>query len=159
MMLYAGKGYKIDNKITDQVLVVWKLIFTQTERAKCWMANFPMSKLIWFVLQMLLIFLWVVIAWFWVDVMDVFFVNPFPHIDAFWRLCSRRLFGKHSDKRRNCTESAISPFATIFSTLSHRLSIQLWRFSMFWQNTFKVVCCRIVVWGKGLTPWPDWTLF
>ena len=22
---------------------------------------------------------------------------------------------------------------------------------MFWQNTFKVVCCRIVVWGKGLT--------
>ena len=21
---------------------------------------------------------------------------------------------------------------------------------MFWQNTFKVVCCRIVIWGKGL---------
>ena len=21
---------------------------------------------------------------------------------------------------------------------------------MFWQNTFKVVCCKIVVWGKGL---------
>ena len=38
----------------------------------------------------------------------------------------------------------------MFSTFCHRLSIQLWRFSMFWQNTFKVVCCRIVVWGKGL---------
>ena len=60
----------------------------------------------------------------------------------------QRAFWKHSDKRRNCTKHAISPFATMFSTF--RLSIQLWRFSMFWQNTFKVVCCRIVVWGKGL---------
>ena len=60
-------------------------------------------------------------------------------------------FWKHSDKRRNCTELAISPFATMFSTFCHRLSIQLWIFSMFWQNAFKVVCCRIVVWGKGLT--------
>ena len=77
--------------------------------------------------------------------------NPFPHIDAFWRLCSRKLFWKHSDKRRNCSKRAISPFDTMFSTFSHRLSIQLKRFSMFWQNMFKVVCCRIVVWGKGLS--------
>ena len=76
--------------------------------------------------------------------------NPFPHIDAFWRLCSRRLFEKHSDIRRNCTKRAISPFATMFSTYCHRLSIQLLRFSIFRQNTLKVVCCRIVVWGKGL---------
>ena len=76
-------------------------------------------------------------------------VNPFPHIDAFWRLCSRQLF-ENSDKRRNCTKSAISPFATMFSTFCHRLSIQLWSFSKLWQNTFKVVCCRIVVWRKGL---------
>ena len=39
----------------------------------------------------------------------------------------------------------------MFSTFSHRLSIQLQRFSIFWQNMLKVVCCRIVVWGKGLT--------
>ena len=40
----------------------------------------------------------------------------------------------------------------MFSTFSpFRLSIQLWRFSMFWQNTFKIVCCRIAVWWKGLT--------
>ena len=63
-------------------------------------------------------------------------------------------FWKHSDKRRNCTKRAIAPFATMFSTFCHRLSIQLWRFSMFWQNTFKVVCCRIVVWGKGLILFP-----
>ena len=34
-------------------------------------------------------------------------------------------FRKHCDKRRNCSKKAISPFATIFSTFSHRLSIQL----------------------------------
>ena len=52
-------------------------------------------------------------------------VNTFPHIDAFWRLCSRRLFGNISDKRTNCLKRAVSPFATVFSTFSHRLSIQL----------------------------------
>ena len=38
----------------------------------------------------------------------------------------------------------------MFSTFSHRLSIQLKRFSIFLQNMFKVVCCRIVISGKGL---------
>ena len=57
-------------------------------------------------------------------------------------------FWKHSNKRRNCTERAISPFVTMFSTFSHRLSI--------WQNTFKVVCCRIAVWGKGLKQTAFW---
>ena len=79
-------------------------------------------------------------------------LNPFPHIVAFWRLCEQTAFWKHSDKRRNCTKRAISPFATMFSTFSHRTSIQLKRFSMFWQNMFKVVCCSIVVWGIGLKP-------
>ena len=46
----------------------------------------------------------------------------FPHIDAFWRLCSRLLF-ENSDKRRNWSKQAISPFATMFSTFFHRLSI------------------------------------
>ena len=44
----------------------------------------------------------------------------------------------------------------MFSTFSHRLSIQLYRFSTFWQNMFKVVCCRIVIWGKGLKHWGKW---
>ena len=66
-------------------------------------------------------------------------VNPFPHINAFWRLCSRQLFENIVTKEEN----AFSDFATMFSTLHHRSSI-------FWQTLFKVFCCRIVVWGKGL---------
>ena len=46
-------------------------------------------------------------------------IYPFPHIDAFWSLCSRWLFENIVTKR------AISPFYTMFSTFSHRLSIQL----------------------------------
>ena len=52
-------------------------------------------------------------------------------------------FWKHSDKRRICSKQAISRFATMFSTFSHRLSIQLKRFPTFWQNMFKVVGCKI----------------
>ena len=59
-------------------------------------------------------------------------------------------FWKHSNKRRNCTKHAISPFVTMFFTFSLRLSIQLWRFSIFWQRLFKVVCCRIALCEKGL---------
>ena len=76
--------------------------------------------------------------------------QPLPSYRCFLTPLQQTPFWKHSDKRINCTKHAISPFATMFSTFCHRLSIQLWRFSMFWQNTFKVVCCRIVVWGKGL---------
>ena len=43
-------------------------------------------------------------------------------MDIFWRLCSRRLF-EYSDKRRNCLKWAISPFATMFSSFSHRLVV------------------------------------
>ena len=83
--------------------------------------------------------------------------KPFEHLDHCWCISSRtslenilKLGEKHSDKRRNCSERAISPIVTMFSTFSHRLSTQLQRFSIFWQSMFKVVCCRIVVWGKGL---------
>ena len=73
---------------------------------------------------------------------------PFPSCRRFLTPLQQTAFWKHSDKRRNCTKRAISTFATMFSTFCHRLSIQLWRFSMFWQNMFKVVCCRI--WGIRL---------
>ena len=46
--------------------------------------------------------------------------------------------------------SVLAVLATMFFAFSHRLIIQLWRFSIFWQNMFKVICCRIVVWEKGL---------
>ena len=84
-------------------------------------------------------------------------VNPFPHINAIRRLCSRQLFQNIVTKEeiaQNVTWNY--PLATMFSTLSHKLSIQLWRFSMVWQNMFKLVCCRIVVWGKGLKKIQIW---
>ena len=40
--------------------------------------------------------------------------NPFPHINAFWRLCSRRLFENIVTIEYNCS---ISPFATMFFPL------------------------------------------
>ena len=59
----------------------------------------------------------VVCGKWWLNLQQTAF-NPFPHIDAFWRLCSRWLW-KHSDKRKNCSWWAFSPFATMFSTFCH----------------------------------------
>ena len=78
------------------------------------------------------------------------YFNPFPHIDAFWRLCSRQIFENIVTKEEIAQNVHFSFCHNVFSTFCHRLSIQIWRFSIFWQNTFKVVCCRIVVWGKGV---------
>ena len=80
----------------------------------------------------------------------VCFSKPFPSYRRFLTPLQQTAFRKPSDKRRNCSKLAISPYSTMFTTFSHRLSIQLWRFSIFRQNMFKVVCCIIVVWGKGL---------
>ena len=78
-------------------------------------------------------------------------LSAFPSYRRFLTPMQQTAFWKHSDKRRNCSKRAISPFATMFSTFSHRLSIQIKRFSIYWQNMFELVCCRIVVWRKGLT--------
>ena len=72
--------------------------------------------------------------------------NPFPSYRRFLTPLQQIAFWKHSDKE----ESAISPFATMFTTFCHRLSIQLWRFSMFWQNAFEVVCYRMYVLAKHI---------
>ena len=77
--------------------------------------------------------------------------NPFPHIDAFWRLCSRRPFENVVTREEIAQNVQFLLLPQMFSTFCHRLSIQLWRFSIFLKNTFKVVCCRIAVWGKGLS--------
>ena len=71
-------------------------------------------------------------------------VNPFPHIDAFWRLCSRRLFKNIVTKEEIAHKRAIPPFDTMFSTFSHRLSIQL-EIYYFWtkyvQSRLLQNCC------------------
>ena len=59
---------------------------------------------------------------------DIRFLTPLQQM-----ACS-----KYGDKRRNCSKRAISPFVTMFSTLFN------------FGYALKVVCCRIVVCGKGL---------
>ena len=58
-------------------------------------------------------------------------VNPFPHIDAFWCLCSGRLLENIVTKEEIAQNEIFYFFDKIYM--------------------FKDVCCRIVVWGKGLT--------
>ena len=77
--------------------------------------------------------------------------NAFPHIDAFRRHLQQTTFWKHCDKRWNCSRRAISPFATMFSTLLNYYTFINRDVSNLSALYFKVVCRRYVVWGKGLT--------
>ena len=63
--------------------------------------------------------------------------------DDLWKRC---------DKRRNCSWWAISPLATMFSTLFNDYTLICGDISHFCQYVFKVVSCIIVVCGKGLIP-------
>ena len=58
--------------------------------------------------------------------------SPFPHIDA----SAADYFWKQSDKRRNCSLWGISPFATMFSTVSNKFSIIYW-FSICLPRSFQ----------------------
>ena len=54
------------------------------------------------------------------DLRIVISFNPFPHIDALWRLCSRRLFENMVTKEEIAQKKQFpSPFDTIFSTFTH----------------------------------------
>ena len=108
-------------------------------------------KLIWTVLFSTLYQHLTVDCWYLESqsVYKLFAINPFPHIDAFWCLCCRQLF-ENIVTKEEIAQNQQFLFLTLFFTFSHRFSIQLKRFSIFWQNMFKVVCCRFVVWAKGL---------
>ena len=67
-------------------------------------------------------------------------LNPFPHIDAFWRLCSRQLFENMATKEE-IDQNEQFPFVTTFSTLFNYCTLIKREFL----NLFKVVCCRFVV--------------
>ena len=45
--------------------------------------------------------------------------KPFPSYRCFLAPLQQTAFWKHSEKRRNCSKWAISPFVTMFSTFSH----------------------------------------
>ena len=66
--------------------------------------------------------------------------------------CSRWLL-KNTGKRRNCSWCTILPFAMMFSTFFHLCR----DFPYFSLDIFKVICCRFVVWQKGLSV-IDWQL-
>ena len=70
-------------------------------------------------------------------------VNPFPHIYAFWGLCSRWLL-KTLWQRKKLLKRAISSFATMFSTLFSNLTYIYRAFPCFCLDVSKVVCCRFV---------------
>ena len=55
-----------------------------------------------------------IIETFYYNIVRTVKLSPFPHIDAFWPSVDD--FWKHRDKWRNCSNRAIPPFATMFST-------------------------------------------
>ena len=56
----------------------------------------------------------------------------------------------NTDKQRNCSKQANSPFATVFSTLFNYYIITYRDFSHICLDVFQVVCCRFGVCRKGL---------
>ena len=77
-------------------------------------------------------------------------VNPFPHVDVFWRLCSRRLFENIVTKEEIAQNVQFLLLPQCFPLLVIGYPFNYRDFLFFWQNMFKVVCCRIDVCGKGL---------
>ena len=67
--------------------------------------------------------------------------NLFPHADA----SVADDFSKHCDKIRNCSYWAISPFATMFSTLVNNYLLIYRDFLYFFKNVFKVAFSRFLV--------------
>ena len=75
-------------------------------------------------------------------------VNPFPHIDAFLRLCSRRIFENIETKEEIAQNKLFLLLPQCFPLLVIGYPCNYRDFLLFDK---KVVCCRIVVWGKGLS--------
>ena len=71
-------------------------------------------------------------------------INPFPRINAFWQLLKTLLH------RWNCSWWAVSPFATMFSTLFSNYTYIYRTFSCFCLVVFKVVCCTFAACVDGL---------
>ena len=76
------------------------------------------------------------------------------HINTLSNASAVDNFWKHCDNKRNCSKQAISPFATMFLTFFQYIVIItfIYRgFPCYCLGNFKVVCCRFVVCGKGLS--------
>ena len=62
----------------------------------------------------------------------------------------KEAFSKHCEKRRNCLYKQISPFSTIFSTVSKTEIIIFVTFNLSSANTFNLVRSKILSSGNGL---------
>ena len=77
--------------------------------------------------------------------------NPFPPVDAFWRLCSRRLL-KTLWQREIAQNEQFLLLQEGFQIFSVTLLSFKEIFTSFCMVVFKVVCRRFVVCGKWLNP-------
>ena len=75
--------------------------------------------------------------------------NPFPHINAFWRFCSRQIFENIVTKEKIAQNKQFLLLTQCFQLLVIGHPFNYRDFPFCWQKMFKVVCCRIVIWGKG----------
>ena len=76
--------------------------------------------------------------------------NPSQHVDAFWCSLQQMAFENIVKKVEIAHFSfLLSPmFSTVFNYCSFKFRRE---FSKFCLNVFKVICCRFVVCGKGLS--------
>ena len=75
--------------------------------------------------------------------------NPFPHKDAFWRLCSRQLFENMATKEyisQNEQFLFLSPCFQLYSIIEHSFKRE---FQKRFGYVNKIVCCRVIACGKG----------
>ena len=75
---------------------------------------------------------------------------PFPHNDTFWWVWERRLLKTLWEKEKLLVQ-AISPFCTMFSTLSKTEVIIYVPLNLSFANAFKLVWSKISSNGNGLS--------
>ena len=75
--------------------------------------------------------------------------NSFPYIDAFWRLCNRRLFENIVTKEEIAENEQFLLLPQCFLLLVIDYPFN-YRDFLFFDKICSVVCYKFVVWGKGL---------
>ena len=74
-------------------------------------------------------------------------IYPFPSYKRFLTPLQQTTFWKHSNKKRH-KQFFLLPQCFTLLVIGYPFNYR--DFSIFWQNMFKVICCRIAVRGTGL---------
>ena len=77
-------------------------------------------------------------------------INPFPHNDTFWQVWERSCLKTLWEKEKLLVQ-AISPFPTMFSTLSKTEVIIFVIFDLSSANAFSLVWSKILLCGNELS--------